>query len=152
MTDKVLSTLSALKVLAYGGPVAVAFTAGGGAVLAVALYGRGGEHGDALVVLGAVGVVLGFVEWALARRFAAHEKVEKMQYERVANIADSAAQSITEMTRATRENTVVMEGFRAELRKVSDEVVQLGKRVQAIEDRYMRPAMLYPSARPPGDE
>lgn len=148
MTEKVLSTLASLKVLAYGGPVAVAFTAGGSAVLGVAMFGQG-EHYDALVVLGSVAIVLGFVEWALARRFAAHEVVESRQYERVANIADSAAQSLTEITKATRENTVVVEGFRQEVGKVSEEVTKLGKRVKEIEERFMRPAMIPPPRRIP---
>ncbi len=150
MTKGVASTLAALKVLAYGGPVAVAFAAGGSAVLGVAVFGRGGEHYDAMVVLGSVAIVLGFVEWALARRFAAHELVESRQYERVAAIADSAAQSLTEITKATREHTVAVDGFRADVRKVAGDVADLGKRVRDIEERFMRPAMLPPPRRPGG--
>ena len=139
------ATLAALKVAAYGGPVAMFLTAVGSGALGVAFWDRSGEHFDVLVVLGGLGIVLGFLEWTLARRFRAHEDVERKQYERVANIADDAAQQISAMVRATREHTEAVVGFRGELAEVRGQVSALGRRVAAIEDRYMRPAMLFPS-------
>lgn len=151
MTKGVAGTLAALKFLAYGGPVAVAFAAGGSAILGVAMFGRGSDRLDTLVVLGAVGIVLGFVEWALARRFAAHELVESRQYDRVASIADSAAEQIGAFTKATREQTAAIDGFRAEVKAARGELDDLVKRVEDIEERFMRPAMLPGPRRTGGD-
>lgn len=150
MSERLLHTLAALKVVAYGGPVALALSVVGSTVLGIAFFDRAGEHYDVAVVGGVTLIVLGWVEIALARRFAAHEAVEKKQYEYVASIADSAAQSLTEITKATREHTMAVEGFRAEVSAVRGDVLSLAKRVAAIEDRYMRPAMTLPR-RPPGD-
>ena len=139
-----MHTLAALKVVAYGGPVALALSVVGSTVLGFAFFDKAGEHYDVLVVGGVTLVVLGWVEIALARRFHAHEEVEKRQYEYVASIADSAAQSLTEITKATREHTLAVEGFRAEVSAVRGDVLSLAKRVAAIEDRYMRPGLTLP--------
>lgn len=147
MSDRVLHTLAALKAVAYGGPVALALSTVGSVVLGFAFFDRAGEHYDVLVVGGVTLVVLGWVEIALARRFRAHEEVEQRQYAYVATIADSAAQSLTEITKATREHTDAVHGFRAEVAALRGDVVALSRRVAAIEDRYMRPAILH--ARPP---
>lgn len=152
MSERLLHTLAALKIVAYGGPIALAMSAVGSAILGLAFFDRAGAHYDVLVVGGVTLVVLGWVEIALARRFYAHEQVEKRQYEYVASIADSAAQSLTEITKATREHTEAVQGFRSEVAALRGDVISLAKRVAAIEDRYMRPAMtLPPPRRAPGE-
>jgi hypothetical protein len=142
-----VQTLAALKVVAYGGPVALALSVVGSTVLGVAFFDKAGEHYDVAVVGGVTLIVLGWVEIALARRFAAHEVVEKRQYGYVASIADSAAQSLTEITKATREHTSAVESFRAEVSALRGDVVSLARRVAAIEDRYMRPGITLPPPR-----
>jgi hypothetical protein len=148
VSDRMLHTLAALKVIAYGGPVALALSTIGSVVLGFAFFDKAGEHYDVLVVGGVTLVVLGWVEIALARRFHAHEEVEKRQYEYVAAIADSAAQSLTEITKATREHTASVEGFRADVGAVRVDLAALTGRVKLIEDRYMRPGLVLP--RQPG--
>jgi hypothetical protein len=146
--ERATGALAALKAVAYGGPVAVAFTAAGGTALVMAFFDRPGAHWDALVVIGVTGIILGFVEWALARRFAAHETVEKKQYEHVANIADSAAEALTAMVRATREKTNEISLLRGEVKAVQEDVDDLTGRVKIIEDRFMRPGMAPGAHRP----
>jgi hypothetical protein len=146
--ERVTGALSALKFAAYGGPIAVAFTAAGGTALGMAFFDRPGAHWDALVVIGVTGIILGFVEWALARRFTAHETVEKRQYEHVAAIADSAAEALTAMVRATREKTNEISLFRDEVEAVRSDVEDLTGRVKNIEDRFMRPGMAPGAHRP----
>jgi polyhydroxyalkanoate synthesis regulator phasin len=72
-------SMAALKMVALSGPVAVAMSGSGSVILALAL---GGDIGDdhtqgAIIVCACVLIVLGFVEWAIARRFVAHEKTER---------------------------------------------------------------------------
>jgi hypothetical protein len=70
--------------------------------------------------------------------------VERRQYQHVASIADTAAEALGAMTKATREHTAAVEGFRAENRGTRDDINSLARRVAAIEDRYMRPALVLP--------
>jgi hypothetical protein len=149
MSERLLHTLAALKAVAYGGPVALAMSVIGSTVVGIAFWDRAGEHYDVLVVGGVTLLVLGWVEIALARRFHAHEEVEKRQYEYVAAIADSAAQALSEITKVTREHTTTVEGFRADVGAVRMDLAALTGRVKVIEERYMRPALTLP--RNPGE-
>ena len=104
-------------------------------------------------MVGGITLLIGaWVEFALARRFDAHEEVERKQYERVANIADSAAQSLTQITAATREHTAAVSSFRDEVALLRGDVISIARRVAAIEDRYMRPAITIPPPRRPPEE
>ena len=152
MTERLVHTLAALKAVAYGGPVAVALSVIGSVVLGFAFWDRTGAHYDVAVVGGVTLVVLAWVEIALARRFHAHEAVEERQYRYVANIADSAAQSLTQITRETRLHTDAVERFRTEVAENRGDIQSLARRVAAIEDRYMRPAITIPPPRRPPEE
>ena len=152
MSERIWHTLAALKVVAYGGPIAVGMAALGGGALAMTFWDRAGAHYDVAVVGGVTLLVGAWVEFALARRFAAHEEVERKQYERVANIADSAAQSLTQITAATREHTAAVSNFRDEVALLRGDVISIARRVAAIEDRYMRPAITIPPPRRPPEE
>ena len=127
----------ALQVLALGGPVAVGVVVAGAIAVGVGVSGRAG-HADVWVVVGALGILLGYTEWALARRFAAHEVVEYRQYERVASIADDAAQAAVMMTRAAREQVQAVEQFREASSQQRRELEELAARVILIEQRIMR--------------
>ena len=145
------STLGALKVIAYGGPIAMALGAVGGTILGIAFWDKSGEHYDVLIVLGVTLMVGAWVELALARRFHAHEEVERRQYEYVAAIADSAAQSLTEITRATRAHTTSVSDFRDEVRGMRKAMSALEERVSRIEERWMRPGILVAPIKPGGE-
>jgi ABC-type transport system involved in cytochrome bd biosynthesis fused ATPase/permease subunit len=138
------SALGALKVIAYGGPIAMAMGAVGATILGLAFWDKPGEHYDVLIVLGVTLVIGAWVELALARRFHAHELVERRQYEYVASIADSAAQSLTEITRETRRHTEAVEDFRSEVRSLRAAHATLEDRVAKIEERWMRPGIVIP--------
>jgi hypothetical protein len=70
-------TYKALQVVSFGGPIAVAMAAIGVMVVALAYHSKVDEHAQGgLFTTGATMIVLGFVEWALARRFHRHEARE----------------------------------------------------------------------------
>jgi hypothetical protein len=67
-------TYKALQVVSFGGPIAVAMASIGVMVVALAYHSKVDEHAQGgLFTTGATMIVLGFVEWALARRFHRHE-------------------------------------------------------------------------------
>ncbi len=139
----------ALHVLALGGPVAVASATLGAALVGYGVSGRPNQHSDAWVVVGGILVILGYLEWAMARRFAAHEVVEFRQYERVASIADDAAMAAMMMTKATREQVAAVEEFRLQSDLYRRSVEELSDRVRRIEDRVLRAAFVPGAARKP---
>jgi Arc/MetJ family transcription regulator len=70
-------TYKALQVVSYGGPIAVAMASIGMVIVALAYHSKVDDHAQGgLFTTGATMIVLGFVEWALARRFHRHEARE----------------------------------------------------------------------------
>jgi len=152
MSEKLFHTLAALKAVAYGGPVAMALATIGTSTMALALWDGRGEHYDVFIVGGVTLLVLGWLEIALSRRFHAHEQVEKRQYQYVANIADSAAQALSEITRVTRGYAADVTTFRAEVGEIRNDMAALMLRVVEVEKRLLRPALTVPvPRRPPGE-
>ncbi len=137
--------------LALGGPIAVAFVTTGAAMVGYGVSGRGGAHGDAWEVLGGILIVLGYLEWAMARRFAAHEVVEFRQYERVSSTADDAAMAALLMTKAAREQVAAVEEFRSQSDLYRRAVDELSDRVKRIEERVLRAAFVPAARHPTGD-
>ena len=129
-----------VRQMALGGPASIAFVTIGSFAVGVGLSGRSGSHSDAWIVIGGIAIVLGYLEMALARRLAQHELVEFRQYERVANIADDAAQAAVLMTRAAREQMQAIEEFRRQTDEQRQAVEDLAARVIRIEQRVMRAA------------
>ena len=129
----------ALRLLSIGGPAAVVLVTAGAAAVGVGLSGRV-PRSEAWWVLGGIAIVLGYLEMALGRRLAEHELVEFRQYERVASIADDAAQAAVLMTKAAREQVQAVEEFRLQLVEHRQVVEDLAARVIRIEQRVMRAA------------
>lgn len=145
------SGLAALKWVALGGPVAVAFAAIGSALLGMAAFDSTGAHYDVMIVLGVTAIVLGFVEWALARRFREHEAIEKELYGALALQADSAVIGATEAVRNLKELRRELEDAAIKGRTLAGDVAVLDRRLAYIEERLSRSAGMVPR-RPPDDK
>jgi hypothetical protein len=144
----VWTAYEALKLVAIGGPVAMAFSVAGSALLGVAIFDKAGEHYDALVVLGVTATVLGFVEWALARRFRAHESVERTLYAELGMTADTAAATAVEAVRNLKELRRELKVEEEMGKNLAAEVEILERRVGYLEERVGRATVLG-SRRPP---
>lgn len=68
--------LNAYDAMVVAGPLPAVAAVVGAAVVGTSILPRADSAADLLVLLGIVLVLIGAVEWAIARRFAAHEKAE----------------------------------------------------------------------------
>lgn len=140
------ASLMWLKFFAMGVPFAAVLAVFGSSFLGIALLG-GDKHYDVLLVLGVTGVVLGFTEWALARRFQAHERVERDNFHGLAMTAEAAQAAALETVRHLRSLRYEVEVAKERGMEVAAELRLLDRRVTQIEERYMRAGILVPPIR-----
>lgn len=99
-------------------------------------------HADAVAVLLAGLVVTLMMEWSLARRFAAHERVETKAIANLALTAETAASVAADAARMLREVRGELHEARVEWNQIMDDVRMHDRRLGAIEERFMRAAMM----------
>jgi hypothetical protein len=134
LLDILASVHSSFKASLVVGPFTLAVAAIGSLVLGVALWDRPNEHTDVYITIGIVIVVLTWVEIALARRFVAHEEVERRDREHLARLL--VAESQAHINRAV----MVMDGVASrydglvrDFRTVAEEVARRGPILARLE-------------------
>ena len=100
---------------------------------------------DWLIVVVLICATLAYLEWALARRFGRHEVVEAKQYAALALTAESAAGAAALGVRHLTEIRADVDSTKVQLQTFLDRLQRHEARLAAIEERYMRAALLNPA-------
>lgn len=110
--------------------------------------------GDFFTAVGLLAAILLWLEWALARRFRAHEQVEQRQYAQLAITAETAAASALEFGRQLRDVREDSNKHGVAIAEMTADVRMHDRRLGAVEERIMRAALMVPPRGRPteGDE
>jgi hypothetical protein len=102
------------------------------------------SYWDILAVLAIAGLMLLVLDWRIGRAFGRHELVEQKANALLAMTAETGAATALEATRHLRELRADIEGVKGKLSGLAVDVAIHDRRLGAVEERYMRAALLYP--------
>ncbi len=109
------------------------------------------QHADVFLVLGALAVILAFIEVRLRALFLRHETREERMHADSQLRADGAAAAAKENARHIHELRVDVTEQRIDLGNLGEMVRLQGSRLEAVETRVGRAAMTVPRREPPED-
>ena len=105
------------------------------------------SHADAIIAVGLVVFVLGWLEFALSRRFRVHEQVEIRNLASVQLLSETAVGTAREAARHVDELRSETTLTQVRVEDLSDEVRMTSRRLGAVEERLMRAALAGPGRR-----